>query len=215
MRAFCVALSSNSKIISEGTPESAWRVWEVVSGPEGHVCGGLNRPAQVVSGHAEPLSAALDISNKLGSLDADGGAAALDLHVAPLDETRTTTGEAIPVAADSIRIACICTKVALAPGRRRSRSSSCSRARRAARQVDALITPASGMPSAIIAQGGVAAMLAKIIAYFSAQFTKVFGGAAPPVDPNDPNALVHALGAEFVKLGIEVVNGVPTIKAGA
>ena len=54
--------------------------------------------------HAEPLSAALDISNKLGSLDPDGGAAALDLHVAPLDETKTTTGEAIPVAADSIRI---------------------------------------------------------------------------------------------------------------
>ncbi|MGZ5432389.1 MAG: tyrosinase family protein [Thermoanaerobaculia bacterium] len=67
----------------------------------------LGKASRVLSeghAHAEPLSAALDISNKLGSLDADGGAAALDLHVAPLDESRTTTGEAIPVAADSIRI---------------------------------------------------------------------------------------------------------------
>ena len=54
--------------------------------------------------HAEPLSAALDISNRLASLDPDRGAAALDLHIASLDENRTTTSEAVPLVADSIRV---------------------------------------------------------------------------------------------------------------
>jgi hypothetical protein len=53
--------------------------------------------------HSEPLSAALDISNRIPQITA-GGPASLDLHVAALDESDRTTTEAIPLVADSIRV---------------------------------------------------------------------------------------------------------------
>lgn len=60
----------------------------------------------LTAGHdhsAEPLSAALDISNRVAQVTA-GGPAALDLHIAALDEQRRTTTEAVPLNAESIRI---------------------------------------------------------------------------------------------------------------
>lgn len=68
--------------------------------------GYLGKIARVRSGdheHVGPLSAALNVSGKLGTLAGEIGQA-LELTVAPLDESGKTTGPAIPLVADSISL---------------------------------------------------------------------------------------------------------------
>jgi hypothetical protein len=53
--------------------------------------------------HPGPLSAALNVTGKLGALGGDT-AGALELTVAPLDETGKTTAAGVPLVADGVSL---------------------------------------------------------------------------------------------------------------
>jgi len=74
------------------------------SGSASNFLGMVSRVMSEGHAHAEVLSAALDVSNKFPSLAPGGAAGTFDLFIAPLDDERRTTAEAIPLDADSIRI---------------------------------------------------------------------------------------------------------------
>jgi hypothetical protein len=70
--------------------------------------GFLGKVSRVLSeshNHGAPLSAALNVTDRLGTLaEEKEGTGTLDLTVAPLDETGKTTGAAIPLVAEDVSV---------------------------------------------------------------------------------------------------------------